>query len=79
MSCSREELEVHACAHTSIQVEGVCTCTSWDNRSFYTCTTPIVLKARHLAKWLCLLLGLGLPEQAMALGLGLLAEGKPRY
>ena len=25
---------------------------------------PLVLKARHL-KWLCLLLGLGLPEQAM--------------
>ena len=43
--------------------------------SFYTCTTPIVLKARHLAKWLCLLLGLGLPDRAgkmerLPLGLG---------
>ena len=26
---------------------------------------PLVLKARHLGKWLCLLLGLGLPEQAI--------------
>ena len=26
---------------------------------------PLVLKARHLYKWLCLFLGLGLPEQAM--------------
>ena len=25
----------------------------------------LVLKARHLYRWLCLLLGLGLPEQAM--------------
>jgi hypothetical protein len=35
----------------------------------YTCTTPMVLKARHLhchiTKWLCLLLGLSLSEQAM--------------
>ena len=29
----------------------------------------LVLKARHLRKWLCLWLGLGLPEQAMGLGL----------
>jgi hypothetical protein len=36
---------------------------------------PLILKDRHLAKWLCLLLGLCLNEQATGwLGLGLVVE-----
>ena len=59
----------------------------WDKRAFEPIYhAPLVLKARHLARWFCLdclSLTLGWPEQAMGygyiylLGWGLVAEDKP--
>ena len=63
----------HICMY-HLQCTGIHVCTG---------VPPPVLKARHPVKWLCLLLGLGLPEQAMGwlpLGLvvlGLVVKDKP--